>query len=208
MNGGCGFFVAALAIDPQTPDDALCRDGRKPERPLQDDRRRRDVDGRAAPAAGQRAGARSRSRTRVTTSTVYAGTGSGIYKSVNGGGSWSQVDATINIDSLGIDPSAPGTVYAGFSGTGGLRKTTNGGASWNTITGGLPSSRVMGIAFESDEHPATIYVATQGHGAYKTTNGGTSWTAINTGLGATFLNAIIIDPRDADDAVHDRRGWH
>ena len=56
----------------------------------------------------------------VTPATLYAGTYSGgVFKSTNGGGSWSAVNAGLgnsNVQALAIDPVTPATLYAGTRG--------------------------------------------------------------------------------------------
>jgi hypothetical protein len=54
-----------------------------------------------------------------TPTTVYAGTHAGIFKSVNGAGSWTPVNTGLSntfVNALAIDPSTPATVYAGTNG--------------------------------------------------------------------------------------------
>ena len=46
------------------------------------------------------------------------------------------------IQALAIDPSAPGTLYAGTSG-GGVFKSTDGGVSWSAINTGLNTAFVV-----------------------------------------------------------------
>jgi hypothetical protein len=81
--------------------------------------------------------------------TLYAGArGGGVFKSTNGGQSWTAVNdglTDIFIDALAIDPSEPATLYAG--GSSGLFKSTNGGQSWTTINAGLisPGAGVLAI---------------------------------------------------------------
>jgi len=53
--------------------------------------------------------------------TVYAGTGAGVFKSVDGGGSWSPINdglTNTTIRVLVVDPLAPSTVYAATFGGG------------------------------------------------------------------------------------------
>ena len=67
--------------------------------------------------------------------TLYAGTGGGVFKSTNGGGSWTAINAgliTSSVHALAIDPSAPATLYAGTSG--GVFKSTNGGEAGRPST--------------------------------------------------------------------------
>lgn len=70
--------------------------------------------------------------------TLYAGTGGfvgggrGVYKSTDGGQSWTAANAgnlDLRITALAIDPSNPQTVYAG-SDAGDILKSTDGGVSW------------------------------------------------------------------------------
>jgi len=63
--------------------------------------------------------------------TLYAGTDKGVYKSANGGESWTKINAGLTdtyIYSLAIDPSNPQTIYAGTL-LGGVFKSANGGES-------------------------------------------------------------------------------
>jgi photosystem II stability/assembly factor-like uncharacterized protein len=52
--------------------------------------------------------------------TVYAGTyGRGVFKTTDGGTSWSAVNSgltTLSVNSLAIDPQNPNTIYAGTGG--------------------------------------------------------------------------------------------
>src|SRR6266404_9556894 len=53
----------------------------------------------------------------VTPATVYSGTnGGGVFKSANGGGSWTAASTGLTnpyVRALAIDPFTPATVYAG-----------------------------------------------------------------------------------------------
>ena len=58
----------------------------------------------------------------ATPTTLYAGTyGGGVFKSANGGASWSAVNSgltSLAVLALAIDPATPTTLYAGTSGGG------------------------------------------------------------------------------------------
>ncbi len=60
--------------------------------------------------------------------TLYAGTNGGVYKSADGGSSWTTVNSGVPLgtiaQALAIDPSTPATLYAGTS-DGGVFKSTN-----------------------------------------------------------------------------------
>ena len=76
-------------------------------------------------------------------STVYvASQGAGIFKSTDGGASWSSANSgltTTYFDVLAIDPQNPSTLYAGGDGIGLFFKSTDGGTSWSAVNFGLPS---------------------------------------------------------------------
>ncbi len=68
---------------------------------------------------------------------------SGVFKSTNGGGSWTAINSGLTnpyVLALAFDPSATTTIYAGTNG--GVFKSTNGGESWTAINTGLTNISV------------------------------------------------------------------
>jgi len=128
--------------------------------------------------------------------TIYAGTdGQGIYKSTNGGNSWSQINNGLtnsSICTLTIDQASPTTIYAGTYG-GGLFKSTDGGANWSQTNSGMTNSYVYSLAINPTT-PTTLYAGTYGGGVFKSINGGASWTHLSTGLTNGIVHALAIDP--------------
>src|SRR5439155_1654570 len=138
-----------------------------------------------------------------TPTTLYAATnfGAGVFKSSDGGGSWSAVNTglpTFNysyVSALAIDPQTPATLYAETEG--GVFKSTNTGGSWNAVNTGLTATPVGALAIDP-QTPATLYAGTRAlppgrrGGVFKSTNGGASWSAVN--IGADVL-AMAIDPQ-------------
>ncbi len=128
-------------------------------------------------------------------SVVYVG-GPHVYKSTNGGASWSQTTGNLRgtIESLAADPSTSGTLYAAVYVPRGRRvyKTTNGGATWTPASGGLsPDALVLQIV--PDPHAlGTLYAATS-QGVYLTRNGGALWTPLPGGSGG-FAFFLAPDP--------------
>ena len=131
-----------------------------------------------------------------TPTTLYAGTsGAGVFKSSNGGQSWSAINAGLGdpfVNALAIDPQTPTTLYAGTSG--GVLKSSNGGQSWSAVNTGLGLFDVQALAIDP-QTPTTLYAGTSGAGVFKSSNGGQSWSAINAGLGDPFVSVLAIDPQ-------------
>lgn len=129
--------------------------------------------------------------------TIYvAAVGGGVWKTTDGGGSWTPLtdsQLTLFMGSIAISPSNPDIVYAGtgeptnsilsFYGRGVL-KSTDGGASWALMGSSVFDRRAIGRVVIHPTDPDTVYVATGGgvngvsgnRGIWKTTNGGASWT--------------------------------
>lgn len=119
----------------------------------------------------------------------------GVFKSTNGGASWTAASAGLPLDSrtagvitaLAVDPRNSSTVYA--AARGGVFKTSNGGAAWTRIAG-----IVAGSALFIDPHSSgTIYLATW-NGVFKTIDGGVTWIGVGTGLPGDCCGSFAIDP--------------
>ncbi len=107
--------------------------------------------------------------------------GGGIWKSSNGGNTWTPLIDELNaawmfIYNLALDPGNANTLYAAVMNPGGgVIKTTNAGVTW-TATGGGPSNTRKVLV-----HPANsnIVFATAANGIWRSSNGGTSWTQVH-----------------------------
>jgi uncharacterized repeat protein (TIGR02543 family) len=132
----------------------------------------------------------------LTPYTLYAGTGgSGVFRSTNGGTTWTAVNTGLTdpwIWSLAVNPLTPTTLYAGTDGHGVFR-STNSGTMWTTANTGLTNLHVSSLAIHSLT-PTTLYAGTDGHGVFRSTNSGTTWTAMNTGLTNLHVSSLAIHP--------------
>ncbi len=107
-----------------------------------------------------------------------------IYRSLDGGTSWTRVDNGITyrmVTRILIDKDTPATVYVAYGGYANtnLYKTTNSGSSWTSIHGNLPAVPVFGLA----RHPANsawLYAGTE-VGLFTSTDGGATWGTTNDG---------------------------
>lgn len=126
-----------------------------------------------------------------TQTTVWAvGTGGNVYKSTDGGATWSKVtNVNTTADLYGVQfPSEQFGVIIGTGGT--IRRTTDGGASWQTGNSGTGVDLGFGISFVDTQ---TGWVSGNGGTILKTTNGGANWTAQNTGFGGDLSGVFFIN---------------
>jgi photosystem II stability/assembly factor-like uncharacterized protein len=132
---------------------------------------------------------------QTSPSTLYAGTDGGVFKSTDGGATWSAVNVGLTstvINMLAIDPASPSTLYVGTNG--GVFKSTDGGAIWNAVNVGLTSTVINTLVIDPAS-PSTLYVGTNG-GVFKSIDGGITWHMSNTGLenGSINVGALAINP--------------
>src|SRR5262249_35800029 len=123
--------------------------------------------------------------------TLYAAVSgsSGIFKSTDGGMSWTNLLKAPASKALAIDPQDGRMLYAATYR--GVFKTTNGGADW--IEGSSPAGQYCCGSLAIDpQDPDTIYGGGD-YGVFRSTDGGASWT--NTGLPLwEHSNLIGVEP--------------
>jgi photosystem II stability/assembly factor-like uncharacterized protein len=125
----------------------------------------------------------------------------GLYKSIDGGGTWSQVlflSTDAGIIDMVMDPLNPDIIYAAgwnrirsnqesivAGPEGKIFKTTDGGNTWVALSNGLPSGSVSRIGLTmSSKSPNTLFAAYVDAttlnllNIYKSTNGGANWQPI------------------------------
>ncbi|MCK5839456.1 MAG: hypothetical protein KAG99_06385, partial [Bacteroidales bacterium] len=129
----------------------------------------------------------------TSTSTMWiGGVAGGIFKSTNGGSSWSVVDdfmANLAITSLVMDPNNYSIMYAstgeGFGNADGLPgagifKSTNGGVTWTQLES--TNNTVFRWVNRLEHHPdssGVLYAAiTAPHSVWKSNDGGNTWNSV------------------------------
>lgn len=127
----------------------------------------------------------------ISPSTLYAGTNHGVFKSTDGGVSWSPFsDGPMGgtVPSLAVDTTTgpPATLYAGVAG--GVFKSV-GGSSWSVFSSGLQGLAVDSVAI--DARTATVYAGTSS-GVFKSV-GGSPFSAFNSGLQDLAVQSLAID---------------
>ena len=124
--------------------------------------------------------------------TLYAGTDYGVFRSANSGAAWSPLSSgLLRGRAITIHPTDPTQITAGF-GSGGIFHSTSRGDSWAPSMNGLTNLFVKAVIHDPTT-PATMYAGT-GAGVYKTTDSGATWNTMNTGLSNTNVRWLAIDP--------------
>lgn len=127
----------------------------------------------------------------VDPNIIYAASrDSGVFKTINGGISWIQINNGINdnfIRSIGVHPTNSNIILAG-SFNNGLFRSSNAGNTWNHVVD-INDGTILDISF-NEYYPDTVFVATHNSGIYRSSDAGISWQ--NLSIGNSFK--VIIDP--------------
>jgi hypothetical protein len=126
---------------------------------------------------------------------LYAGTSNGLFKSIDGGGSWvlnTGLVATV-VYKIAINPDDTSIVYAGMYA--GMFKSINGGSSWDLFNNGIGTNTTFKAIVINPLVVTTLYAATYGKGVFKSTDSGGTWGPVNTNLTSLDLLALVIDPQ-------------
>ncbi len=137
---------------------------------------------------------------------IYGGY-SDIYRSLDGGATWSNR----GFDGSGAmavgGPSNPARVYASVDGSSTIYMSNDDGGTFSNISAGLPAGTITFIAVNPD-NSFDVFVTfggyTAGQKVYQSTNAGTSWTNISGSLPNIPINCIAFEDNDGapNDAVY------
>ncbi len=149
-----------------------------------------------------------------------AGGDRGLYKTSDGGRSWTRVLAisdNTGVSDVVLDPRNPDVIVAAsyqrrrhfFTLINGgpesaIHRSTDGGKSWTKVTTGLPSEELgrIGLAI-SPQDPDVLYAnveaANRRGGMYRSTDNGVTWQKMSDfNQGAMYYGDVFADPHDFD----------
>ena len=120
----------------------------------------------------------------------------GIFKTTNGGTSWTDLHAYFGVSQIFLDPSNHSTVYLAG---GNIVKSTDAGANWTILDTKLPCGDGAKTLVMDPKNSSTLYAiivtkvgTTIDYYVIKSTNGGTSWTKLT-----WKAYALAIDPTNS-----------
>jgi photosystem II stability/assembly factor-like uncharacterized protein len=144
----------------------------------------------------------------------------GLYKTTDGGGTWTQVlkgdNEWTGANEVHLDPRDPDVVYAttwqrmrrqwGFINGGpgsGIHKSTDGGKTWRKLSSGLPNEDLGKIALAvAPSDPNTIYAtveaANRESGIFRSSDAGSSWRRMSrySPSSPMYYSELIPDPKE------------
>ena len=201
--------VAALVVDPQTPDTDYAGIQSASSFGVSDAPVVfKTTDGGASwsPASSglpEHTGVNALAIDPQNPSTLYVQTDWRLFKSADAGVSWIEAGLSTSnaglltyyccfayVSALAIDPQTPSTLYAAIYGYG-VFKSTDGATSWSAANVGFTVLSIGALAIDP-QNPNVLYAGTgnycgctddpPGSGVWKSTDGGTSWGTANSGL--------------------------
>jgi len=134
----------------------------------------------------------------TTSSTLYATTARGLYKTIDGGRTWlPHVDGlgTHSVLALAVDPASRGLFAATDSG--GVFRSADGAERWSAANTGIATRWIGAVAFDP-KSPGVVYAGTEAGRLFKSVSGGKDWTEMKAPIPAVSLSAITVDPSDSN----------
>ena len=125
----------------------------------------------------------------------YCVPGQGIWKTIDGGISWTQVDSDMNdllVSEILIQPDNHNMLLAAAGD--GVYYSTDGGTNWEKAE--LISGSIKDISYKPGD-PSIVYATGNGE-FYRSVSYGTSWTRITQGLSPASRGAIGVTPANPD----------
>jgi len=126
----------------------------------------------------------------------------GIYKSTDGGQSWSLVlklGATMSA-ALAVDPTNENIVYTILAGS--AWKTTDGGQTWRRFS--WPNIEHVYYTHEMEvlpSNPNVLYTVTYLRGFMKSTDAGEHWTWSSVGIPYAIISSLFVHPQDRNFVI-------
>ncbi len=139
-----------------------------------------------------------------TPGVVWAGTGGngGLFRSIDGGTTWTWKAFIHDVRGLATDPMAGGRLFAAVDYA--VRRSEDGGATWSWVHDGMPLPVTIDHLAVAPSDPDVLYAATSSL-IFASGDGGDHWHAVADtaadDLGPSGITALVIDPHDAEHVL-------
>lgn len=121
---------------------------------------------------------------------ILAGTLYGIYRSTDGGTTWTQRSSYNYNYRIVRDPGSPNTLYAASYSV--VCRSTDDGVSWTPLSSGIAGTQIRTVLTIPGQ-PGTVLAGSTG-GMFRSTNSGNTWTAANSGIAIGVIPALAHKP--------------
>jgi photosystem II stability/assembly factor-like uncharacterized protein len=200
--GPDGGIVNALALDPQNPATLYALPYEYPDNP----RVFKTVNGGASWTDVGRLPDYGVNALRVDpheSSYLYGLDAASVWRSTDGGGSWSSASLPASAMGIATDPLVPGRLFAGGYSystypVAVVLISTNYGQSWSMVTLD-PDTGYTYCTTCDPVHAGTVYAGCAYGLVFKSTDGGAHWDSASSGLPATsYVQALAVNPQNPD----------
>ena len=131
--------------------------------------------------------------------TVFAGAEDGIYKSRDGGQSFTRLDSPMSCEvwKIAIDPTDPDIIFAGTR-PAALYRSTDGGRNWRKLPvdiveecPNVGTPRVTALTVDPSDH-RNVWAGIEVDGVRRSTDGGDSWSRVTNGVYDLDIHDIAV----------------
>ena len=124
----------------------------------------------------------------------------GVFRSRDGGASWSRVGAAGDLPtvwSLTVDPGDPQTLFAGTR-PAAIYRSRDGGATWKRLDVAIATECSIGTPFVTrvlvDPDDRTVWAGVEIDGVFRSRDGGDTWTKVVNGLHDLDVHDMALAP--------------
>ncbi len=135
----------------------------------------------------------------TASTTLYAATGRGLYKTTDGGNSWLRTGAGLrdrSVLAIAVDPASPSNLYA-TTDTAGVFRSEDGGEHWREANRGIAARYVGAIAIDP-HHGGVVYAGAEAGRVFRSEDSGETWTELASPTTRVSVTVIVEDPKNHD----------
>ena len=141
--------------------------------------------------------------------TIFAGADDGIYRSSDGGQSFTRLESPMNLREvwkIAVDPTNPNIIFAGTR-PAALYRSSDGGHSWRQLTVDMAEEcpnvrvpRVTALAVDP-ANPRHVWAGVEVDGVRRSRDGGETWTRIERGVPDPDIHDVTINRNGASKVL-------